>query len=224
MNENDTYLAIGRHVAEIADEFNDGGTATLLDEAAFQLDDALAEGDFETVQDLVQGVIKAVFTVKGEHALLAHAVAVRLSQLQPAADPHYVSEPHIPVHTWQPVFEDEHGWDEDQDQEVVRAEHERNESVAAIRLYANAINHSYSAAASAAEKGQPSFVTADIATLPGLARLLCEAHERWRAAMATLMARDPDSAGPAVALHAEVLDQWLRERRAADGPRRREGR
>lgn len=224
MNENDTYRAIGRHVAEIADHFDDGGTSTLLDEAAFLLDDALAEGDFETVQEQVQSVINAVFTVNGEHTLLAHAVAVRLSQLQPAADPHYVSEPHIPVHTWQPVFEDEHGWDEDQDQEVVRAEHERNESVAAIRLYANAINHSYSAAASAAEKGQPSFVTADIATLPGLARLLCEAHERWRAAIATLMARDPDSAGPAVALHAEVLDQWLRERRAADGPRRREGR
>ena len=224
MNENDTYRAIGRHVAEIADHFDDGGTSTLLDEAAFLLDDALAEGDFETVQEQVQSVINAVFTIRGEHALLAHAVAVRLSQLQPAADPLYVSEPHIPVHTRQALFEDEHGWDEDQDQEIVRAEHERNESAEAIRLYARAINDSYSAAASAAEKGQPSFVAADLATLPGLARLLCEAHERWRAAMATLMARDPDAAGPAAAFHAEVLDQWLRERRAADSPRRGEGR
>ncbi len=100
-NENDTYLAIGRHVAEIADQFDDGGTSTLLDEAAFLLDDALAEGDFMSVQEHVQRMVFAVYTVKGEHALIAHAVAVRLSQLQPAADPLYVSEPHIPVHTWQ---------------------------------------------------------------------------------------------------------------------------
>lgn len=220
MNENDTYRAIGRHVAEIADHFDDGGTSTLLDEAAFLLDDALAEGDFETVQEQVQRVIFAVYTVKGEHTLIAHAVAVRLSKLEPAAEPDYVSSPHIPVYTWGQPYEDSHGWDEDQDQELVRAEHDRDESVEAIRLFAREINSTYSAARSAAEKGAPSFVIAGLANLPGLACLLQEAHERWRAAMATLMARDPDAAGPAAALQAEVLGKVLRERRAADGPRR----
>lgn len=206
---------IGRHVDALAGEFPDDDVAPLLAEASFRLDDALADGDFMTVQDDVEDVLAAARTLALDGTLLAHAVVVRLSRLETPVDRRPAGVPKAPEHDWRPVFEDRHGWDDDQDQEVVRAVHERDQSADAIRLYVNAVDDAFSMAVAASDDGATSRVTALLATVSLLATRLDEAHARWRAAMASLMALDPGAAGPAAAFHADVLAALVRKSRAA---------
>lgn len=200
---------IGRHVEFEAGANEYDEVSQVIADAKWLLDDALAEDDFILIEENVESILRAANQAYGSDELIGRAVAVRLFDEKEAAGSHAPPAYAPLLYAWSPVFEDTHGWDDDQDQDHVRAVHDQIEAAAAIRLYCSAISDLYSEAHMAAERGETRTVIAALHALPSCAENLEDAHERWRSAMSELLMSGSHLAGPAAEAYRAAFDHTM---------------
>ncbi|PWD50682.1 hypothetical protein C8046_08465 [Serinibacter arcticus] len=216
LEEPSWFERVGQQVEVEAQEPDDDVHSQQLEGAGWRLDGALADGDSTAVEDEVGAVLSTANEICEEDELIGRAVAVRLWDDKGAWGSVKPTIKDPDPYEWGTLFEDEHGWDDDDDQETVRAEHDREQSADAIRHYVSAIGALYGEARGAATSGETRTVIAALAKIPAMAVLLDDAHELWRQALSTLMKSDPQLAGPAADFYATALGHSLAVARAAD--------
>lgn len=200
---------VGLHVESEAQEWEGDSRADVLRDAAWRLDDALAEDDFMVVEDDVDAVLYEARSMCDDDDLIGLAVAVRLRDFRPAGGSETPRVPGLDLYVWQPLLEDLHGWEDDQNQDVVRAQHDKGQSADAIRHYVSAIQDRHQRAWSAAVSGETRSVLAEIGAMAGLAAHLDDAHHRWWGEVSELLEKNPQLAGPAADFYATAFAHSL---------------